>query len=173
MKILSCLTAFLVMQSSAYATSLKQSNLPDVVKELIQNQQKSCHDIEGTDGKAGIYKVGSSIKKISYTNHNLEYIIHFGEGEVCSSAASFSGGNGGFGFAVFSNYNNKWQKIYDGLVYDYKLVTPNSLNKPANIIIRIKGDPGFTTDEVELEWSVKSNSYIEKNTKKNIYKITS
>lgn len=171
-KILSFFVPLLFLQNLASATAFKQDNLPDVVKKLIRNQQKSCHEIKGPDGKPGVYNIGNSIKKISYINHNLEYIVHKGEDEICSSTSTFSKANGGFYLTtIFNNYNNKWQKIYNGLVYDYVLATPKSLDTPTNIIIRVKGYPGNTTDEIELEWDNKNNSYFQKNIRKDTYNL--
>ncbi|MBW8309183.1 MAG: hypothetical protein K0M45_06050 [Candidatus Paracaedibacteraceae bacterium] len=160
-----------VMINSSVAKSLHFIELPQVVRALINNNRKDCYELKDLNEEPGQYTVGNAISHLRYLNHDIEYITYCSAGAHCTASASFDQGNGGYHLIIFANPNKKWTEVYNGQVIDYKFVLTHFLDKkvPANLIIRRKGMPGFTVEEIEYEWGIKGNNYIQKSIKEDIY----
>ncbi len=168
--------AYLIILSSfainiSDAKPLHFIELPQAVRALINNNRKDCYELKDSNDEPGQYTVGNAISHLRYLNHDIEYITYCSGGAHCTASASFDQGNGGYHLIIFANPNKKWTEIYNDQVIDYRFVITHLADKkvPANLIIRRKGMPGFTVEEIEYEWSVKGSRYIQKIIKEDIY----
>ena len=170
-KYISILILYFFSFNWAHSNVFDEKNLPAVIKNLIKENKRDCKSLKDLNNREGQYQIGYGLHQMNILNHKITYIIYSPEGTICTAAASFDQGSGGRHLIIFANPDNKWKKIYDAMVFDYKLVSPQNRqdNIPTNLIIYNKGNPGFTVDEIEYEWDIKNNTYFEKSIKKDIY----
>lgn len=159
--------------NSANCNQFEVRHLPKIVTDFILKNEQECKQIKDNNDKAGKYQIGTSISRLNFLNHNIEYIIYLSSEKNCSSSASFDSGNGGPHLIIFANLNKKWQKIHDEQISGYHFESPDIAQKttPTTLIVQRKGVPGSTTEEVRYEWDTKTNCYKIKNTREDIYNL--